>query len=735
MSEGNLDGDIVRLVTPRNDLDRWAPVVGPELNRLLNTKGLAGPARDIVVAEALSILAKCAAPEQPRTANTGLIIGYVQSGKTLNFTAVSALARDNDYRMIIVISGITTNLFGQSTDRIESDLQLDRRSDRIWRLFTQFDQQQQVSDAINACLSEWRRDTRTRRRQTVLITIMKNWANLNKLIAALQGCQLGDVPTLIIDDEADQAGLNSRPRANQPSTTHGCLARLRALFPHHSYLSYTATPQAPLLINLIDTLSPDFGVVLTPGQDYIGGRTFFKDRRDLITIIPEDDIPEKEDIPHDPPPSLLEAMRIYFVGCAIGLLKDDEANRSMMVHPSQLRDTHHSYIRWVRTIRRNWLDILSGNPADPDYADLAQEMHAAYAELQGTCAEPPSWDEVLGELEYAVRNTEITELNTRTMNRIPTPDWQGVYSHILVGGNAMDRGYTVRGLTVTYMPRGLGGANADTIQQRARFFGYKASYLGLCRVYLGQAALDAYTEYVDHEENVRDQLATHCRSGRPLKEWKRAFILSPSMRPTRSAVLLHEYRRGNFRDSWWHPKVPYGAPELMNSNQAVFSVADQLGTFRDSADRTTMPASQVHRICDEIPLSRALSDILEPCKMFSQEDSEKFLGLCLQVKEYLDNDDNKNALCTIVQMNCADRYRTLVNGELVNPHQGANPGTNYPGDRQIRSETNLTIQLHRLQLRRTAEEGGTIDDVPVIAVWVPQAMGAPWVAQDPDLED
>ena len=61
--------------------------------------------------------------------------------------------------------------------------------------------------------------------------------------------------------------------------------------------------------------------------------------------------------------------------------------------------------------------------------------------------------------------------------------WKGMRYWILVGGAKLDRGYTVEGLCVTYMPRGLGTSPAaDTLQQRARFFGYKKAYLGMCRV-------------------------------------------------------------------------------------------------------------------------------------------------------------------------------------------------------------------------------------------------------------
>ena len=95
----------------------------------------------------------------------------------------------------------------------------------------------------------------------------------------------------------------------------------------------------------------------------------------------------------------------------------------------------------------------------------------------------------------------------------------------------MDRGFTVEGLTVTYMPRGPGVGNADTIQQRGRFFGYKRSYLGFCRTYLEQDVLTAFEEYVVHEEEMRRQLQQLHDSGNPLSEWTRAFILSANENP------------------------------------------------------------------------------------------------------------------------------------------------------------------------------------------------------------
>ena len=100
------------------------------------------------------------------------------------------------------------------------------------------------------------------------------------------------------------------------------------------------------------------------------------------------------------------------------------------------------------------------------------------------------------------------------------------YSHILVGGQAMDRGFTVEGLTVTYMPRSLGTGQVDTTLQRARFFGYKGSYLGLCRVWLDQPTIDAFRAIIEHEEDVRKRLEEYDVNNKHLNEWDRETVLN-----------------------------------------------------------------------------------------------------------------------------------------------------------------------------------------------------------------
>ena len=278
------------------------------------------------------------------------------------------------------------------------------------------------------------------------------------------------MPTLVIDDEADQASLNTKVKKGETSTTYQRILSLREYLPHHTFLQYTATPQAPLLINLIDVLSPKFAKVLTPGSKYTGGKAFFQDATNRICTIQDNEIPTKSDPLDAPPDSLLEAMRIFFLGVSAGMILDNSnGNRSMMVHPSHKTIGHKQYFYWVEQVRHNWQEILALEEDETDRHDLLEEFKDSYKDLQNTVPNLPSFEKLSNRLLLAIRKTQCYEVNA-TRGKTPPIHWHNAYAYILVGGQAMDRGFTVEGITVTYMPRGAGLGNADTIQQRARFF-------------------------------------------------------------------------------------------------------------------------------------------------------------------------------------------------------------------------------------------------------------------------
>src|SRR6185437_9790340 len=193
--------------------------------------------------------------------------------------------------------------------------------------------------------------------------------------------------------------------------------------------------------------------------------------------------------------SLLEALRVFFVGVAAGILQGyPQQNRSMIVHPSKLTTQHQDYTHWVNQAISRWEGALQPvNRGTAECTECLEEFKPAYDDLAETTNDLPPIEALSATLHQAISETIVTEVNARPRGGLggtPHISWKRDYSHILIGGTALDRGYTVEGLTVTYMPRGRGVGNADTIQQRARWFGYKAGYLGYCRVYLSGPTRD-----------------------------------------------------------------------------------------------------------------------------------------------------------------------------------------------------------------------------------------------------
>lgn len=709
----------------------WSPETGEETQALLNHLNLPDEeSRSRIQNEAIQVIQRCVPPTFSSGSKTGLVTGYVQSGKTMCFTTVTALACDNGYRMVIVIAGTKTNLFKQSNDRLKKDLRLDIRSDRKWKYFE--NPRENKRQNIQSTLDTWHDSSVPEdERQIALLTVMKQNHHLQHLKDLVSNMNLEGVPVLIIDDEADQAGLNNRVNQGEMSTIYRHLVELRQLLPHHSFLQYTATPQAPLLINIVDILSPDFAEVLTPGADYTGGKEFFLNNAKLLETIPSEEIPTKNNDVIETPESFLYAMMLFYLGVAAGYFQDKgRGNRSMMVHPSQKTAPHGEYFHWARQVNNEWKKIISEDTKEPNRIKLLADFNKAYQDLVQTVADLPSFEELVNTLPRAINQTNIQQINA-TGGKTPQIDWRNEYAHILVGGQAMDRGFTVEGLTITYMPRGAGVGNADTLQQRARFFGYKRLYLGYCRVFLEQDVKEAFVSYVEHEEEIREQLTRY--GDKPLSEWKRAFLMgNPLKNPTRKNLLDLPLMRGGFSNKWYAPNYPHDSDEdVINTNREL---VDTFWSNLRHSDKKEFGKISVekHLFATDIALQSTFEQLIVKFRTTNPGDSQRLTELMIQVQHFLRQ--NPDELCDIYLINKGNlRKRTISNsiGKL-NLFQGRDaskePGK-YPGDKNIKVNNKLTIQIHRLNLHIEAEQR-EVQNVPVIAIWVPKLIEDNWVIQN-----
>ena len=718
-------------------LGRWLPEAGAA------TLGLSRRATDLspeewttVLTEASNILSRCPHPGLTVGRITGLAVGRIQSGKTMSYSTLAALASDNGYRMIIVITGTSIPLLNQSVDRLRTDLGVE---DQPWMWQHFINPRPENGPIVAAALAQWADETIPREeKRTVLITVMKNTRHLRALSALLRTAPLDGVPVLVIDDEADQAGLNTFVNAGSASATYRRIRELRDLLPNHAYLEYTATPQAPLLINIIDSLSPQFAEILTPGENYAGGRSFFADGPgSLIRAIPTDELPREEVTQEAPPDSLLDALRIFFLGVAAEATKPvaERETRSMIVHPTRLVAGHSDYYQWIVSVQRVWSTTLRGDASEADRAGLIEEFRPAYTDLSTTVAALPKFEDLAALLGRVISTTIVTEMNA-SRGKTPGVEWERGYSHILVGGQAMDRGFTARGLTVTYMPRGTGTGQADTIQQRGRFFGYKRGYLGFCRVYLDADVEGAFRKYVEHEDDVHARLVAHKATGNSLSEWKRVFFLDRSLKPTRDSVIDIAYRRAYSGTEWEWPKFPQDPEDAVETNRRLVETFLSRLQLRP-VTTTTMTGFQSHLVANRVPLREVYESLLVPYRLGDPEDSQRWVGMLLHVESYIH--EHADAHCSIIQMSGGQRReRTLdPQGRIPTLFQGpteAADGPHYPGDSKVLAEDGaLTVQVHYLDLKANQHPDpdaiGGRDNVVALAVWIPSSMGLPLLIQ------
>ena len=235
--------------------DKYPKIPDEEFNRTIQS--------------AARILAQCPSPGTGSRKVTGLAIGKVQSGKTLSFTALIALAAANGYQRIIVLAGTKNALLTQTYKRLQRDLGI-TDSSRTSRIIIYDNPTVTKSDAVGNAINSGK---------CALLVVLKHAARITNVRELLESNEVRQGPTLIIDDEGDEASLNNYFRQGRQSAIFQSIVNLRNTLTSHAYVAYTATPQANLLLQDIDNLHPDFCELIEPGGGYCGGSTFFDEQR------------------------------------------------------------------------------------------------------------------------------------------------------------------------------------------------------------------------------------------------------------------------------------------------------------------------------------------------------------------------------------------------------------------------------------------------------------------------
>lgn len=483
----------------------------------------------------------------------GLVIGHVQSGKTANYTGLIAKAADAGYKFIIVVAGIHNNLRKQTQERIDEAF-IGRSSDPDDRhsIGVGLEPGYPNPATLTNIREDFNKDTAGKSgwklndfSKPVILVIKKNVTTLKALHKWLkemnaQGTgQIADVPMLMIDDEADNASINTNKEDVNPTQTNAMLRRILSLFAKSCYVGYTATPFANIFINpeaydddVREELFPrDFIYCLDAPTTYFGAEKVFLNDDSSQVILEEiqdceDYIPfshKRDDNVPELPPSLYRALDEFIVARAIRNLRGQAGKHcSMMVNVSRFVPVQKT-VRDFLSLRISKIrDAVRANYAMPESSSsqngYMQRLKAAWSAEYSDAGH--TWDEVKAALNSVFDHLNLFVINSKSDEVLDYTKYEkeGVgLTAIAIGGLSLSRGLTIEGLTVSYMYRNT--KMYDTLMQMGRWFGYRPGYEDLCRVHLSRDSINWYAHIAQAAEELTQQVKRMRRDGMSPKQF------------------------------------------------------------------------------------------------------------------------------------------------------------------------------------------------------------------------
>ncbi len=486
-------------------------------------------------------------PAEPGTwKRRGLVMGNVQSGKTATYSALICKAADAGYRFVILLTGTIENLRRQTQERLDAGFvgfdssELLKRNRRDLRVGVGLIDGRRHSTVFTSSAADFRVATLEALglsldalREPALVVIKKHTKILENLRNWIQSYNPGaaagagsiDIPMLLIDDEADNASINTNDENQDPTKVNAGIRELLALFRQTTYVGFTATPFANIFVNpdskedmLGDDLFPrDFVYSLQAPTNYFGPRAvFLEDAGSALHLRTIDDLEDAIPTRHKSdlmvgylPPSMIQALCAFLVTNAIRDLRGEvTSHRSMLVNVSQFTKVQdqvevllHRELDRIQTDIRNFAAL-------PETTALANAslaaLHAVWqAEYVGAGF---SWSEIQASLHRSALPVTVKAVNQRTGSRaLDYKAHNGTgFRVVAVGGNSLSRGLTLEGLTISYFRRNT--KMYDTLLQMGRWFGYRPGYQDICRVWLHQEAADWYGHIAEASEELQDEL-------------------------------------------------------------------------------------------------------------------------------------------------------------------------------------------------------------------------------------
>lgn len=497
----------------------------------------------------------------------GLLLGDVQSGKTATYIGICNKAADVGYRVIIVLAGMMENLRIQTQERLDSDFvgldskySLDKKADSSMKdipvgvgKIPPFDKTKHITrftsvttdfkvtilNALGLNLNDLN--------GTALFVVKKNKSILNNLYKWLTKDEdVLNLPMLLIDDEADNASVNTNDTTDpdkNPTAINAAINKILRAFKQATYLGITATPFANIFIDpsisedgaAKDLFPKDFLTLLPVPDNYIGTDKIFGEEKEngidapysqAVVPISDDEqqnyypFKHKKEIAYfltDIPESMKEAIRYFILATAVSDLRfDTKEHRTMMINVSRYTIVQNKTEELVKEYLSQVVSDI-GNyamlPCDKnEKIPNIHELHDTWDKFGMDTVAGVTWEIILH--EYLIKAAK--RIQTRAVNQSTGAQSLDYYNYqnigmrvIAIGGNSLSRGLTLEGLIVTYFYRNT--MMYDTLLQMGRWFGYRDNYSDLFKLWMGEESVDWYGYITDAVNELKDELRTMAR--------------------------------------------------------------------------------------------------------------------------------------------------------------------------------------------------------------------------------
>lgn len=593
-----------------------------------------------------------------------LIVGKVQSGKTANLELLTSLLFENGYNIGIIYGGYDSKLLTQTINRFKETF-YDPMNNFIILYNNKGEYKMKNFDVnqINNFLKIGKK---------IIFISMKNSSSISSITGLLKSIDTDNNKVFIVDDEGDQASLNTEFIKDKSSATYNSIVEMIDNCSAPLYLSVTATPQANIFSPDISRLKPNKLSLLYPGPDYHGANTFHVNHN-YLKIIPDKSISTN----HSLNPHIIDSLFHYIVSSSILRRYNELAKTNMIIHTSVKTVDHSNLDTTIKAKIASLRDYLETNP-EVAYYEFLEHYNKYYKD-----SSEYSFEEIKESLKTITNQVTTVVHNSQGELTMPL---EYVDYVINIGGNLLQRGVTFPNLVTIFFTRTAKNiSNMDTTLQRARWFGYRNLTLKHTKIFTSREISQTFSELNDIENDLWEQFEEVISGDYSIDD----IVISTDnlkLRPSRKNVT--EVEKFMFKKRWINQRSgSFDLKDIQRLNQSV----DNFIESNNWDEISTGHISDTTGKLSVVNIKNASNFFIENGSIFK---SETFLETIEEICE------NYNEV-HFIQMKNMNRVRTF-NGSFISAlKQG--PDTSdlskqkYKGDSSVIYDKDIpTVQIHKV---------------------------------------